>query len=506
MSRSREIRLAVSLGMLSSFPSLAQAALSFNAGASAITYQHDVIEGGTVNRTVTQPTPAIQTPSTVTFVLPDLTLTGSSDGVPTLKSRAKVGFAHNETTTVGTGLFKASSLLTQSDPGNLSSAYSTLDIDFDLHWNVTAPGFGPPIIGSFSVPLLAVVGPGGAASAELIDMHWERFDGFTTTDLRAPANTSIAFSEGTTLTTLTIPGAAFSPAGLTTGDQFIVRGTVRLAVKNADAPVMIVIDPDYQQMVIDDGAVVQYRFDDGAIGTSPLIAQDSAPANGASNGSYGGNSPLVPGLRGAALRPDNVNQRIDTSFSSSTSFTAELWAASDTPTWNAPGWLISSNSANAFRLSPLLNTTLVEVAVFDSAGNEFVVGVFDVGALDITHLHHYVITYDDATNFARLFFDGQQVLDTNLGSILRDPGTPMNIRLGFGSEAGLGVIDEFAYYEEALRAEVINAHFQVGISNPDGMTRIIGAQVLDDSAIPEPATAGLIGLAMMGLMRRRRLE
>ena len=101
--------------------------------------------------------------------------------------------------------------------------------------------------------------------------------------------------------------------------------------------------------------------------------------------------------------------------------------------------------------------------------------------------YHIVGTYDGTTQ--RLFVNGQESGSATT-PFTPSQGFPFRIGRGFTAGAFLtgGFVDEVAYYNYALSADRISAHYQTGIG-----------------VIPEPSTALLLGLGLAGMAARRRV-
>jgi hypothetical protein len=169
-------------------------------------------------------------------------------GGNSVSTTAKAGFGRTQSTTTVKGTFASGMGVDQQDPGHAQTA-SSMQMDFTLVWDIIGGTFGPPLIGSFSIPVGANVGASGSASFSC-NLHWNAvINGVATSDLRTPYIVSQNFGPGITLTSFTAPAAAFSPSSLTDNpgktDQIILTGFVKFTANN-DADPTIVETPTIQ--------------------------------------------------------------------------------------------------------------------------------------------------------------------------------------------------------------------------------------------------------------------
>ncbi len=199
----------------------------------------------------------------------------------------------------------------------------------------------------------------------------------------------------------------------------------------------------------DDGAELYYRFDE----TTGTVATDSSQ-DGSHPGTYVGDVTLgVPGpfAENSAVEFNGANAYVETSetaFGSSRSI--EIWARSNTDTWNDHGWIASARGRNGFIIHPDKDTRSWRGFFYDGA---LTPGLHLVGShtpVEITGWHHYVITYGGGE--AKMYFDGEEVASQslnltscgpcvhhiNIGRDVPGPGNP--------NRYGDGAVDEFAVY------------------------------------------------------------
>jgi hypothetical protein len=172
-------------------------------------------------------------------------------------TKANAGMAHVQTTTLAKATFASGTGVDQSDPNHVQSA-SSLQLNFHFIWDIIGGTFGPPISGSFSVPVGVKTGSQGSASFQC-DVHWDVIkDGVVTFDARAPYSASMSWGANVnSLTNFTAPAGAFSPSSIPdnqgTTDQIIFRGFVKFVVNNDIDPALIEIPTDVTTYQLDPG-------------------------------------------------------------------------------------------------------------------------------------------------------------------------------------------------------------------------------------------------------------
>ena len=196
------------------------------------------------------------------------------------------------------------------------------------------------------------------------------------------------------------------------------------------------------------GAVAFWRFDEGSGST----AYDP---NG-NNGTLRGDTSWTGGKFGSALSFDGTGDYVEVPHNSSinpVNITVELWAKSNTATWNETGMLVSKR--NAYILHPTGGSKIMQFYFYDGEWHcaEY------TSLKDLTQWHHYAGTYDGA--WLKIYEDGVLMDSLNYaGSIGSDTGS-----LFIGWDDGIsgryfdGFLDEVVIYDSALTAEEVEARY-----------------------------------------------
>ncbi|WP_276357928.1 immunoglobulin-like domain-containing protein [Cohnella caldifontis] len=92
------------------------------------------------------------------------------------------------------------------------------------------------------------------------------------------------------------------------------------------------------------------------------------------------------GTEGTGLSVRVPNVRLDESF------TAELWARSETPKWNENGFLLSARRYRGILFHPNQGANTVGFYIPDSSSHATEIPVDDYPSIDITAWHHYALT------------------------------------------------------------------------------------------------------------------
>jgi hypothetical protein len=217
------------------------------ANPSSLSAEHDVDSNtGSPGTTLANPLPTSGTiPCTPTLMSP-FGSTGNTITVAGGSSKAKGGAGHSEGSNLAKITFPSGTGVDQTDPAPHDVGPSTFTMAFSYKWDLPGPGtLGPPMSGTFSVPIAAKVGTGPGAFARFEwGIQWDAVvNGALVTNVRSQFSGLQTFTgAGTHVTSVTAPASAFSPSMIPTGgndDRLIVSGFIRFTANNDDSRTVI---------------------------------------------------------------------------------------------------------------------------------------------------------------------------------------------------------------------------------------------------------------------------
>ncbi|MAE65668.1 MAG: hypothetical protein CMJ18_15475 [Phycisphaeraceae bacterium] len=489
--------------------------LTFDAIDSVVNYTHDLDSAGTASDSQGPDTP-MPAPSGLTYTSPGLSGAG-------LFSTARAGLGHTSSPFSASAVVAPGTNVTQTDTNSPDSAeFSRLTVDFENHWSISNGNFSP-VITNFSMPVYAVVPPGGAAVVD-VDVEWGRRDsgGAYTRMWEMSSNPSFPSQRTYTATTIEnmfipgqlIPGQSFSVAE---GNDFVVRGSVTLEAENTNGPVSLTLDPFTR-------AEINYRFDqDGSEpGATPEVAFDSAPLGGEQEGIYGGEVTfLVPGLSGlaAAFRPDDYYydtcpdcgrgvtipppdglSRSDMLLPDQ--FTVDFWMRNDTSFWHTGGSLVEAIDVDGrgFSIETLAGTPNIMASIIDT---HTTIELSPSVQIQPNTFHHVALTVQQDTPYeASLYFDGELVVSEPISSTsIFGFDFLFDLLIG-GTHVD---IDEFNLITRALDELEIANRFTLGRDAPDLLGQLPTLPLsFVGGFIPEPSVLSALAISLAALSTRRR--
>jgi hypothetical protein len=149
------------------------------------------------------------------------------------------------------------------------------------------------------------------------------------------------------------------------------------------------------------------------------------------------------------------------------SFSFEAWVRSPTPEWDVDEWFASGRIPQGFIMGPGNNRAWRFLLVQDDIQAAYTVGWHSPEKID-DRFHHYVGTYDVATDRGCMYFDGVLVEQTQplVGEQRSDESRKLTLYVGRDPYTGArtcghGWLDEVALYPRALSAESVRKHFEV---------------------------------------------
>lgn len=242
----------------------------------------------------------------------------------------------------------------------------------------------------------------------------------------------------------------------------------------------------YLSEVLADSPYFYWRLGESS-GTSATDTSGNARAGTYAGGvTLGAASLLTSDPSNTAASFDGVNDYINSTVNNDpTSFTAECWFKSSTPTpggayllhrWSTlsslRAWYLAI-SGSGFPVIGVKNAANADDSAQSSAAN-----------LNNGVAHHIVGTYDGTT--IRLYVDGTQVATKALAGPIKTTGMPFQAAAQDGTSSQYqGVLDEVAYYTTALSAGRILAHYNAGVSAPPDPPEILTTVLPDgQSGVP----------------------
>jgi MYXO-CTERM domain-containing protein len=170
---------------------------------------------------------------------------GMTLGSGTGSSKGKGGAGHTEGSNLAKITFPSGAGLDQTDPSHAIGA-SRYRINFNYVWDINSGTLGPPMSGTFSVPIGVKVGTGPAAYVKFeYEIHWDaRINNVIVPDVRSPFVGSQTFvGAGTYVSSATAPGSAFTPTSITAGNGNLIalRGFIGFEANNDDSRSLIEI-------------------------------------------------------------------------------------------------------------------------------------------------------------------------------------------------------------------------------------------------------------------------
>jgi hypothetical protein len=161
-------------------------------------------------------------------------------------SKAKGGAGHTEGSNLAKITFPSGAGVDQTDAAPHDVGPSLFSLSFNFKWDLPGPGtLGPPMTGTFTIPIAAKVGTGAGAFAKFEwNITWDAvINGVYTNNLRTPWSGTHTFTgAGTHTKTFTAPASSFSPSSIPTGgndDRLICHGAITFIANNDDSRTVI---------------------------------------------------------------------------------------------------------------------------------------------------------------------------------------------------------------------------------------------------------------------------
>jgi hypothetical protein len=231
---------------------------------------------------------------------------------------------------------------------------------------------------------------------------------------------------------------------------------------------------DYSDAILATSGLVGYwRLDE----TTGTVADDSSSGNrdGTINGSPTlGATSILPYGGGTAIDFDGTDDYVTIPYAAAlnpASFSVECWARVDGGAGTFRTVLSTRDVNTRGYVIYATNTDKWAFYVGRASSNSWYEGITATDAT-IGNVYHIVGTYDAGTTTAKTYINGVEVLSGAVTGGL-DPNTARALQIGVGvNETPLsfwfnGVIDEVAIYNVALSAGTVEAHYDLGTTEPN---------------------------------------
>jgi len=235
----------------------------------------------------------------------------------------------------------------------------------------------------------------------------------------------------------------------------------------------------YATRVLNDSPIAYWRLD-GAPGAT--VARDIAGGHDgifSGNAGPGGPSALMSDPANGSAIFSGGSMRADTLDGLRDNFSVEFWTNPDTHT-NYNQSLGADGGWAQFNFHTGANGEIWTGTGCCGGDRRFHSGDLGAGTFVLGEWQHYVFTFDELDTewgLGRLYKDGTLLAERALRK--GQAWTGFNLRGNLD-----GLIDDVAIYDYALSPEQVRAHYI--------------------ASLPEPATMALLGLGLLGVLRRRR--
>jgi concanavalin A-like lectin/glucanase superfamily protein len=226
----------------------------------------------------------------------------------------------------------------------------------------------------------------------------------------------------------------------------------------------------YAELVLSDGPVAYYRFDDaaGSGEVASVVGGPTGTVQGAALQHVGG--ALVGDASTAArFAGSSVSLGDAFPFAPASPFTFEVWFKPDAPLSNEfpkvfSKYVLEDPSTNGADGYYFLVRNTGASFTFEKANSDLKSSVSS-GLVPTDEFTHAAVTFDGVTGL-QLYINGESVGTVMASLAAAGAGATFLLGEGPGTDPFQGAIDEFAVYDKALSAAAVAAHHARGRSGP----------------------------------------